>query len=103
MSEVESRANDLEAALTKLVYAQFNIEIALRQFVRKTEVFQDEMKEFKDEMKTFKDETQAIHKEMNKRWGELANKMGTVVNQSRSMEKGRKRPVLLQFSLSGTG
>ena len=86
MSEVESRVSDLEAALMKLVYAQFKTQMALQQLTRKTEAFQDEMKEFKDEMKEFKDEmkefkdeTQASHKEMNKRWGELANKMGTVV------------------------
>jgi len=57
MSEVESRVSDLEDALMKLVYAQFNTEMALRQFIKKTEAFQDEMKEFKDEMQAFKDES----------------------------------------------
>ena len=68
MSEVESRVSDLEAALMKLVYAQFNTEMALQQFVKKTEAFQDEMKAFKDEMKdergAFKDEMKGFKDEM---------------------------------------
>ncbi len=103
MVEVAERVNNLEDALMKLAYAQFNTEIELRLLAKeardfreemqefkeemetdrqasKAEMkeFKDEMKEFKDEMKDFKAEMYKFRKDSNKKWGELANKMGTI-------------------------
>lgn len=93
MPELKEQVSELEQALMKVAYAQFNTEMELQKLSHKMDAFHDEMKEFKnemstfkdemkvfkDEMKVFKDETRADQKAMNKRWGELANKMGTVV------------------------
>ncbi|GAB6039340.1 hypothetical protein [Endothiovibrio diazotrophicus] len=72
MPQVAERVSDLELALEKMAYAQFNTQLEIQRL-------SNEMREFKGEMKAFKDEMRKDRADLNKRWGELANKMGTVV------------------------
>ncbi len=79
MVEIVERVDELEAALMKLAYAQFNTEMELQKLSKEMIEFKNEMIEFKNEMTEFKDENRRNNREMNQRWGELANKMGTLV------------------------
>jgi hypothetical protein len=75
MPKVEERVERLESLLGQFIV---NTDVALRRLETSLEAF-------KDEMRAFKDEVNEDRKRMNKMWGELANKMGTLVEDTRSM------------------